>query len=364
MRLTDGQQAAFDAVMRWLPERAKPFFTIHGFAGTGKTTLVRTIADHLGERAILCTITGKAASVLRRKTGHPVHTIHGLAYSLGDKKRLAKRKHQMSWHALQSLNSERYAEDAVLIVDECSMVNERIARDLLSHGLPVLALGDPGQLPPVGGEPFFTDPDVTLTEIVRQAKGNPIIAASQSIRERGVFTAAPGFVDHCNKNDVPDDAVLGSDVILVYKNDTRRQCNDMLRKAFGYVGDLPQYGEKVLCLRNNHDLELYNGAVYEVEDLTEKPFDQDSYRLTIRDGARRVTVDLDPAAFFDTDFAPDHLGLTPFDFGYALTVHKAQGSEWERVLLIDEWKAPHNPDYRKWMYTAITRAAQSVVIAR
>ena len=175
------QDAALNAVATWLKDKpgsngTPPVFRLFGYAGTGKTTLARHLAEHADGEVKFAAFTGKAASVMRGKGCQGASTIHSLIYRARE-----------SGEEIPSFDlwDEAPASKAELIViDECSMVDAELGRDLLSFGVPLLVLGDPAQLPPIQGGGFFTEaePDAMLTEVHRQAADNPIIRLSMDIR--------------------------------------------------------------------------------------------------------------------------------------------------------------------------------------
>ena len=175
------QDAALQAVADWL--KAKPgtngtpqVFRLFGYAGTGKTTLAKHLAEHVDGEVKFAAFTGKAASVMRGKGCRGASTIHSLIY------RARESGEEIPSFDLWDEAPASKAE--MIIIDECSMVDAELGRDLLSFGVPLLVLGDPAQLPPIQGGGFFTEaePDVMLTEVHRQAEGNPIIRLSMDIR--------------------------------------------------------------------------------------------------------------------------------------------------------------------------------------
>ena len=173
------QADAIDQVGRWLKQGEPQVFRLFGYAGVGKTTLARHIAEGARGETAFAAFTGKAALVLRSKGCAGATTIHALIYRASEGAEGAPNF---------TLNADGPASKAGLIViDECSMVDAELARDLLSFGKPILVLGDPFQLPPVKGAGFFTDgaPDVMLTQIHRQAQDNPIIRLSEIVRSGG-----------------------------------------------------------------------------------------------------------------------------------------------------------------------------------
>jgi exodeoxyribonuclease-5 len=265
------------------------------------------------------------------------------------------------------------AQAALIIIDECSMVDEALGRDLMSFGTPILVLGDPGQLPPISGGGFFTEhePDILLTEIHRQARDNPIIDLAMQVREGNeIMHGDYGAAQVIGKNQVDRDMVLEADQVLVGTNRTRRRYNMRLRELKGFTQAIPQAGDKLVCLRNDPSKALLNGSLWQVMtssketvkpgiNLMIRPEDDDMDR-----GASKIK--LLKSVFEDPDLEvpwSTKKRYDDFDYGYALTVHKAQGSQWNSVVLFDESYAFRDTRER-WLYTAITRAAERLVIVR
>src|SRR6476620_2410555 len=181
-QFTPHQDQALRVVAEWL--KAKPgtngtpqVFRLFGYAGTGKTTLARHIADEADGDVKYAAFTGKAASVMRGKGCHGASTIHSLIY------RTRESGDEIPNFDLWDEAPASKAE--LIIIDECSMVDPELGKDLLSFGVPLLVLGDPAQLPPIQGGGFFTEaePDAMLTEVHRQAADDPIIHMSMAVRE-------------------------------------------------------------------------------------------------------------------------------------------------------------------------------------
>ena len=230
------QDAALNAVATWLKDKpgsngTPQVFRLFGYAGTGKTTLARHLAEHADGEVKFAAFTGKAASVMRGKGCKGASTIHSLIYRARE-----------SGEEIPSFDlwDEAPASKAELIViDECSMVDAELGRDLLSFGVPLLVLGDPAQLPPIQGGGFFTEaePDVMLTEVHRQAADNPIIRLSMDIRageylEPGRY----GETEVVAKADLDPQRVLEADQVLVGRNATRRAYNMRMRERRGFDG--------------------------------------------------------------------------------------------------------------------------------
>jgi len=355
------QEAALKAVRAWLADKARPqVFYLAGFAGTGKTTLAKELAGNLKGDVLFGAFTGKAALVLRRKGCTDASTIHSMIYTVLEQDGVKRFR----------LNPDAAVADAALvIIDECSMVGEALARDLLSFGTPVLVLGDPAQLPPVKDEGFFTNrrPDVMLTEIHRQAAENPIIRLSMDVREgRGLAHGDFGAVRVIGRDAVDRAEVMAADQILVGLNRTRHLYNMRIRKLQGRVTAMPEVGERVVCLRNDKDRGLLNGGLWHVTKLM--PSDERRWAMVVRsadfDDGPAVRIGVHPLFFLGRSAdVPEVIRKKCdwFDFGYALTVHKSQGSQWDNVYLFDE-SGTFRDDAAKWLYTGITRAAERLTV--
>jgi exodeoxyribonuclease V len=363
MDWTGEQRAALDKVGRWLAAAEPQVFRLFGYAGVGKTTLARHVAGGAKGEAAFAAFTGKAALVMRGKGCANASTIHALIYRAVEENDGAPSF---------KLNHDGPASRAGLIViDECSMVDAELGRDLLSFGKPVLVLGDPAQLPPVKGGGFFTEaePDVMLTEIHRQAKDDPIIRMSAEIRTGGRLAYGEyGQSRVIARADVTAEGVLAADQVLVGLNRTRRQYNRRLRALRGFEDPYPAAGDKLVCLRNDRTKGLINGGLWRVEAL--KPPRKDFLRMTLtpEDEAGRASVKISVLKQFFEEGEP---AIAPaqrresdeFDFGYALTVHKAQGSQWDDVWLFDESYA-FGENRNRWLYTGLTRAAKKLTVVR
>lgn len=375
MQFSTQQDEALKAVSRWLKEPGSQVFRLFGYAGTGKTTLARHFAEEVDGDVLFAAFTGKAAQVLRSRGASNARTIHSLIYRpKGEEEVEDEVTGKTSVSPMFSINRQSpVAKAKLIVIDECSMVDEALGKDLLSFGTKVLVLGDPGQLPPVSGGGFFTDqePDYLLTEIHRQARDNPIIQLAMHVREgKEILHGDYGTAQVIGRDGVTQEMVLGADQVLVGTNKTRKRYNLRLRELKGFPTGYPAAGDKLVCLRNDQVKGLLNGSLWQVMsssketakpgiNLLVRPEDDDMDR-----GAAKIK--LLKAAFEEVD------GEIPwsmrkrydeFDYGYALTVHKAQGSQWNNVVLFDESWAFRDTRER-WLYTAITRAAETITIVK
>lgn len=370
------QAEALDAVSAWLQDPHAPqVFKLFGYAGTGKTTLARHFAANQNGVTLFAAYTGKAASVLRERGCANATTLHSLIYlpvdvgvaglyRLGD-----VDAPQQPRFVLNTESELRYAQ--LLIIDEVSMVDERVARDILSFGKRVLVLGDPAQLPPVSGTGYFTSgtPDVMLTEIHRQARDNPIIHVATLARNGHVIPMG-SFGNTVRKvvSNKAEPAFYASDLagqILCGKNETRRHFNNLVRHVKGIaMHKYPRNGDTLVCLRNNHTLGLLNGTIWTAH-MDAVHFSRTGHvGINVRQD-RTIVYDLlaDGAPFRGKDLDQNRHALAAFDYGYAITVHKAQGSQWDTVTLYDDGFGKRDATLRRqWLYTAITRAANQLNI--
>jgi len=394
------QEHALESVTHWLlHEPDKQVYTAFGFAGTGKTTMAKEFAKQVKGEVYFAAYTGKAAHVLHQQGCPGACTIHKLIYipSSQCRKRLddleSRRLELMSQDPVDraaitaveisireeklnlsrpmfQLNLDSWLQDAdLLIIDECSMVGKEMAMDILRWGCKVLVLGDPAQLPPIKSAGYFTDvtPDILLTEIHRQAAGNPIIDMSKMVRERKLLR--PGNygesrVVHREDLHPGEMRALANthDQMLVGRNKSRRYYNRRMREIRGYTSALPMEGDRLVCLRNNHEEGLLNGQLWTAkQDAVFDEFCDEHVTLKIEDETGEVVDCLAHEEYFQGGKPEwyDIRNSNCFDYGYALTVHKAQGSQWDSVLLIDEWDQQHR---QEWLYTAITRAAKRITI--
>ncbi|HLM40506.1 MAG TPA: AAA family ATPase [Microvirga sp.] len=355
------QDAALKAVAGWLRRGDRPVFRLFGYAGTGKTTLAKHIAEGVDGEVAFGAYTGKAALVLRTKGCPDASTIHSLIYR--------SRESDEGGPQFVLNRQSPAAKASLIIIDECSMVDEELGRDLLSFGRPVLVLGDPAQLPPVKGGGFFTEaePDAMLTEVHRQAEGNPIVHMSMKVREGGrLEPGAYGESRVIHRREVDAGIVMAADQVLVGLNKTRRLYNTRLRELNGYRHPMPAAGEKLVCLRNDKTKGLLNGGTWSIQAL--RGIRNDFVRMDVLpdDDTRRRSVEVAVhKAFFEgtEEEVPFVLRRESdeFTYGYALTVHKAQGSQWDDLVLFDESYA-FREHRSRWLYTGLTRAADRVTI--
>ena len=428
------QAAAIRAIKEWFETRTheQQVFRLFGYAGSGKSTVLKFALDELGlsphrgakeggcvPGVVTATFTGKAALVLSRK-GTPARTIHSLIYSViaateeeieaagkrvreseeaarhlsGFDRTAAEAAIEAMRQALSAMKHPRFAlnpesdaaEACLIVLDEVSMVGGEMARDLMSFGKPILVLGDPGQLPPIKGEGAFTRdaPDIMLTEIHRQAAESAIIRLATMARtgEPIGFGSYDAHVAKLRKGDITPEQALRGGQLICGLNATRLQLNNAMRAAAGFTDTWLPTGpaEKIICLKNENALGLVNGMFLALKDVVDEgslffsavvhdeegrrvgPLDREGRpgRLRLYKGHFEDHVAHD-AHRHDRDWK-EKRHLTEATFGWAITAHKAQGSQWPNVIVWDDGLGRSDLDRRRWLYTAITRAEAGLVL--
>lgn len=366
---TDEQAKAIKQIVDWYGQKDRQEFYLAGYAGVGKSTIAALAIEEIKERRAVKKVrtgayTGKAASVLRKKGNEDAQTIHSLIYV----PRIDKKTKELKF----TLSEESAAANADLIVlDECSMIDDRMADDLRSFGKKILVMGDPGQLPPVNGQGAFTrnEPDVFLHEIHRQAADSPILELATMARQGQRLPAgySKGSVEVLPLTKETQERVYASGTQPICGlNRVRWVYTQRIRARQGYEGPKPLPGEKVICCKNNHKEGIFNGGMGRLVSISDaEARGRDAYCLTVemddRDGTCEDLV-TDPYLFanhFSQGRSPKIESgkpmLNEFDWGSIITCHKAQGSQWEHVTVVDD-SLSFRENRDKWLYTAITRA--------
>ena len=366
-----GDQArALSLIKEWSTRQ----FYLGGYAGTGKTTLSRAM---MGPGVIFAAFTNKAVKVLRSKGIAPVYTLHSLLYTpiefveteedaSGEIVRETRRL------AFEPNPREELLTAKLLVVDEASMVSASILRDIrdVVPDLPVLAVGDPMQLPPVEGAPAFGRPDFVMTTIQRQALDNPIIRLSMEVREgkpirEGTYDGRVAKIVTRAPIEKHLDALLRADQVLCGTHKIRRKAIRAMRRTFDRTTPLPLTGDRLMILSNEREQGVFNGDEVRALEDAQVPNGNEMFGLSVQneEGAE-ISLTMSTNAF-EVPHPKDYTltrGAALADFAEAITVHKAQGSEWRNVVLIDDWSWPGAPHRDRWLYTAITRAAERLII--
>lgn len=383
--LSQDKQKIIRQLYKWYNSSEKRSFyvTLGGYAGTGKTTLIAFLREKLHQdneklKIAFVSYTGKAARVLRNRLKEhkaihkqdSVDTIHSLVYSpiVNDREEIT------GWKRKDKIKAN------LIIIDEASMVDYAIWQDLTEYGIPIIAVGDHGQLPPINGSfNLMAKPHLKLETIHRQARENPIIELSIQAREHG--SILPGnygpSIRKINKQSDEYQEIVGEllenfnldTLILCGYNSTRVKLNQHIREIRGFENPEPSANDRVICLRNNHQKNIFNGMLGSIHHIN-KENDDWFYAEIAMDGEENMFKGLISAKQFNAP-KPMNFGKKRsqimrgdlFDFGYALTVHKAQGSQATRVILFEErFKQMDDQMWKKWLYTAVTRAEKELFI--
>lgn len=371
---------------------------IAGYAGTGKSTLVKFIIAALKEDGInpdedvvYTSFTGKATQVLQKKGNKNVSTLHKLLFE-----HFPRPDGTFYRRPVLSIDYK------IVIVDECSMVPKDLLKRLAHYNVHIICLGDPGQLPPIDkneNNHLLDMPHVFLDEIMRQEEQSEIIKLTMDIRNGKPLNHYVGTeVQILDKEELTTGMLQWADQIICSTNATRVALNNQMRKLLGR-SDSPEDGDKVICLRNYWDVisedgqPLVNGTIGYLDNsfnnflkipayvtggrLTEIStvmgnFKSDDnvtnfYNLSMD---KRMILEGEPTLNWKESYKLSNnkkfMGSLPlsFTYGYAITCHKSQGSEWDKVLVIEEGFPYDKEEHKKWLYTAATRAAKKLVIIR
>lgn len=412
--LTQDQENAKKLISEWYFNTANQVFVLSGYAGTGKTFLIdyvvrKELKLKIGKEAMFVSPTGKAAANLL-KNGTIAGTVHSLIYIRDVDFDVDENGEVLHRDELRFIKRDKIDENIrLIIIDETSMINETVLRDLLSFGVKCLFCGDGAQLPPVSGScPLLQNPDYTMTEIVRQAADNPIIQVATLARQgkyipygnygNKVYVVSQKAFEGTERKRL----LLEADQILCGTNRTRTALNQEIRAYKNIPQDayLPIIGEKLICTLNDWEkpldkeerFHLVNGiigyaeAVREsIDDLAVMEFRADFMKESITApfdtgifegghyrhgyGNRAVTLQ---NGMVVSEYNVEMLRrfksvadepICRFEFAYAVTCHKAQGSEFDFVIVFDESRV-FGEEQHRWLYTAITRAKEKLLIVR
>lgn len=420
--LSEDQLEVYEAMIDFAVsggEGGRKLLTIGGYAGVGKTAVLGVFARAAQRDGLLVAylaFTGRASSVLARslkragvsytlktrkdeeqdggliarryfdptlvdRESGPAFcgTIHRLLY----KPVINDRDELLGWTKRTTLDRDY----DLIVIDEASMVSDEILRDLQGHSVPILAVGDHGQLPPVrAAGDLMHNPDLRLEKIHRQAEDNPVIALSRHVREGGrigAFKSKDPRVAIRSRRDVDSVLKAAADSpplsvgVLCWTNRQRIQLNALARKSRGFKG-APGSGEVLMCLRNkapvyngmrgvlsSDGMEGYKPWLLEVTmGFPDEEIEPSRYQLCAaqfnREGVFASVEELAERGIRVT--AMKEAGSF-FDFGYAMTVHKSQGSQFEHAIFMMDMPEGYS-DFARFAYTAITRAQSKLTVLR
>lgn len=414
--LTKDQKNALDTLVDWFNTPSKgSYIVIGGLAGTGKTTIISMFRKLIGMKTVaFVAYTGKAASVMRNKllsasvvigTGIYANdtcgTIHSLMYTPVED----ESGYVIDWHKIPRLDGID-----LIVVDECSMVSKAIFDDIMSYGIPTVFVGDHGQLPPIESDGFnlMDKPDAVLETIHRFAQNSELLKVSMMARKDGVIPYGEygDQVIKCHTKDPRIKEFLKScgnfsdSIVLCGFNNSRVKMNKKIRKSMlGRIDDDPMCDDRIICLKNNKNAfggPIYNGMTATITSLRSFKNCYDisasidgenrSYKGAIwQNSFMKQKIDTHERPYIYkkdlmmyrkmksigdyysiNNYVKENnrkIYLDIFDFAYAITVHKSQGSEYNNVFLIEEGRTKWTGDiWNKWLYTAVTRAKKKLMI--
>ena len=394
IELNNGQQQAVKALTKWYKSQYKPTFEISGPAGSGKTTLVYSLIEALDlklNNVLFVAYTGKATLELSLKKCF-AKTIHSAFY---DYEEVVKTdEHGKIIYELglpvkrKQFVKKQYLDPKVkiIVVDEASMIPYKMREDILSFNIPVIALGDLDQLPPIYGNPaFLKEPDVILKEIMRQNKDNPIIYLSDLAR-KNKYIHHGKYGNNCyviKKDEITNNMLKNVDMVICGKNRTRHELNSHIREyIYKHKTNLPSKGDKIICRRNNWNESIDNGKYplingmigFITDDVSMDKYDYSNNTVSINFrpefSKNKYFDDLPIDYSYLNDDSQNKNQLTKyryssgekFEYGYAITGHLSQGSQYGSILVYNEYLGGNI--YNKWLYTVLTRPTDFLILAK
>lgn len=355
-------------------DNEEELYLTNDYIVTHNTTLVNHIVNELkipDKYIAYCAYTAKASLVLQQKGCPGATTAHRLLY-------YSKELTDGTFIHTPREYPERPLK--LIIVDEVSMLEKEQWEILMKWRIPVIALGDPFQLPPIHEDNgVLAHPHIFLDQVMRQAQDSEIIRLSMDIREGKSLSCYNGK-DVCvtSKSKISDQLLLKADQVLCGKNVTRFDLNQRMRRAIW--GDkyqiAPIKGDKIICLKNYWNYgNLTNGTIGTIGNMIIKdgkllkPVMIANFKSDIGDKYTLLNMDYKIFTEGKTTVNQDnwrefHRDIRPmeFDYGYAITVHKSQGSEFDKVILFNEYLGSDREHYLRWLYTGVTRASKKLIV--
>jgi len=343
----------FEKVRKWYSEEPLRVFIISGYAGCGKTTLARKIPEQLNiHNYKMLAPTGKAATVLGN-----AQTIHSYLYNTKKDERTGELRFY------RKDPSQFY--EMLLIVDEISMVNKELMRDLCLLNIPIIGLGDPAQLPPVNGtNDILSKPDIFLTKVYRNDGG--LLELATDIRSGKKLKREYDSVQFRRNSIIRDFHLLRDDSIIICRyNKTRNELNTKIRAEVKQFKKLLEVGDKLIVLNNSRTTGLMNGSIVKVLNVEYINLYYAFAIIDIEDDSglrQRVKVNLNVILGTQSKLRQSRYddSILSIDYAYTITCHKSQGSEFKEVFVIVEGE--QYDDFQKWYYTAVTRARSKLYI--
>lgn len=387
--LTDEQQSLVKDCYDWFYYSNDLVFEYAGGPGSGKSFVLNYIIKYLHidrEQIAPMAYTGAAAVNMRTKGLLNAGTIHSWIYHAS-----TTQKHDKEGNVVIDNYFNRPVETLdftpkvklknikLIIIDEAYMVPIEMKKDIEKFGIKIIACGDWNQLPPINSQPaYLTSSNVRLlTKVMRQAEDSFIVKLAYDVLNG--YTISNGYYGDVlviNEDELTDQMIMSSDIVICSRNSTREYYNNKIRQLFGFNGKTPQYGERVICRSNNKsevvdNINLANGLIGTVVNFPDvSGFDGKTFRLLFKPDL--VDIPFDIRASYKYFTAPyqqrdilrgdKYLEGEKFEFGYCITAHLSQGSQFDNVIVIDE---PMMGDINNRLaYVAITRARKRLIYVK
>lgn len=383
--LNSCQLKAREKAIKWFKKPTKQVHEIVGPAGSGKTTIVKSIIEHCGlkrEEVLFMAFVGKATQALAMK-GNLAKTVHASIYEVVDVPRYDDTGLKMYKNGRVVTRKGFVKKESLdpniklLVVDEGGMIDKIMGPHILSFGIPTLVLGDLDQLPPIFGKSFFLqNPDSIIKTVMRQAEGSPILDLADIARKQSGFK--PGMYGNCRvitQDQLTDELLMSADIVISGTNRTRDYVNTYIRqKILKRDPYMPLHvGDKIVCRQNNwgrslsENIYLINGMIGYVDNVRIDTLKKRSVNVDFRpdftdDTFMDLSIDLDYLYTPCYDKSGGFMSAyNKFQFGYGITCHMSQGSQYHHVIYIRE-RLGSTSFQSKLDYTAITRAEEIITI--
>lgn len=390
--LNYGQNVVVDAGVNHILKGNLMPFEFSGRAGTGKSVVLKEIQKRSGipiSKVAPMAYIGQAAIVMRLKGFPNARTAHSWLYNPEIEQMKDKMNNNVIYNEYLSspemglvFNPKPMYNIELLMIDEGGTLPLSMRPDIEAHGIPTIVSGDIRQLPPVADKPAYlngTNKILELTEVMRQNQDSSILY----LAERALFDLPlhHGFYGDSMviyEDELTDDMIRGANILLCGTNNTRERLNNLVRREIlGFSSDMPNYGEKVICRKNDWTMDvngigLGNGLIGSVTNQPDvSDFNGDVFFIDFKPDLFDGTffrIDVDYPYFIspcnmkkelkNRKFQSGH----KFDFAYAITVHLSQGGQYPYVIYFEE--NVNRTIQNRINYTAITRASKGLIYVK
>lgn len=398
--LNQGQSEILKEAINWYYNSPEQVFRIDGKAGTGKSYLIGAILQSLNlgpSQYYAMAYTGQAAIVMRTRGFSHAKSIHSTLYEYRVVKTDRNEDYSNDSLVKKFGNTYRRGEFCLkkelddwdirlFFIDEASMVPDYMVKDILSFGVKVIVCGDLHQLPPIHGHgSFLTCGKVWhLTELMRQTEDSPIIwLAERASNGEPIHEGQYGNVLVINQNEVMPEMFNYGQCVVCGTNATRDYLNGYIREMRGFRGILPNYGERLICRKNNwkeeidHGISLANGLCGTVTMPPDaSKFSGRTFRINFKPDVTNGEFQFIKCSYdyltgnlqFKESLrnlsnpASRHVKGEFFDYAYAITTHLSQGGEFFDGVYIEEpFRAQEQCQLN---YTGITRFKRSLIYVK